>query len=246
MTESAELRARRQQALRLFCEQASAAVAAAMRTLLRRECSLRVCRIDLAAACTRQGEPTCWLPLPLAGADDAAQLHVPPPLADVLIDLLMGGSGQCASTRSSLTSIDLQLLKPLIAAAGAALQTQLAQCATGATGASATVDGPPLHLAAALELTLVAPPGTHQLVLTLSPAVVAKVPPLPKTTVQLVAAVGEPADTDDLARLQAGDLLMSESPSGEVIVSLDGKPAFAAQLGQYEGRRAIRITRTLE
>ncbi len=51
---------------------------------------------------------------------------------------------------------------------------------------------------------------------------------------------------EEIESLAPGDLLVSDlSPDGEIILTLDGVPAFAARLGQYNGHRAVTITRKL-
>ena len=77
-------------------------------------------------------------------------------------------------------------------------------------------------------------------------------PPLidsaPADTVRLVAAIEETGRyVQDISNLAKGDLLVTDvSAGGEVIVTVDGKPRFAGQLGQYNGHRAITITRKLD
>ena len=51
----------------------------------------------------------------------------------------------------------------------------------------------------------------------------------------------------DISNLAKGDLLVTDaSAGGEVIVTVNGKPRFAGQLGQYNGHRAVTITRKLD
>jgi hypothetical protein len=67
-------------------------------------------------------------------------------------------------------------------------------------------------------------------------------------TVRLVAAIQETGRyVKDLSNLAKGDLLVTDvSAGGEVIVTVNGVPRFAGQLGQYNGHRAITITRKLD
>ncbi|HVX86344.1 MAG TPA: flagellar motor switch protein FliM [Phycisphaerae bacterium] len=49
---------------------------------------------------------------------------------------------------------------------------------------------------------------------------------------------------DELMHLSAGDILQLDKPaSGEMIVQIEGKNKFAALVGQFKGKRAIRIKR---
>jgi flagellar motor switch protein FliM len=67
-------------------------------------------------------------------------------------------------------------------------------------------------------------------------------------TVKLVAAIQETGlYVHDISNLAKGDLLVTDaSAGGEVIVTVNGKPRFAGQLGQYNGHRAVTITRKLD
>ena len=48
---------------------------------------------------------------------------------------------------------------------------------------------------------------------------------------------------DELIHLAPGDILQLEKPaSGEMIVQVEGKNKFTALIGQYKGKRAIRIS----
>jgi len=49
---------------------------------------------------------------------------------------------------------------------------------------------------------------------------------------------------DDLLNLQPGDIITTEKPVGaDVFIEAEGKLKFTAQLGQFRGKRAVRITR---
>jgi flagellar motor switch protein FliM len=62
-----------------------------------------------------------------------------------------------------------------------------------------------------------------------------------------VAVEGVDLSPEELARMEAGDILSTDSDAdGEVIVRIDGVPRFAARLGSADGRRAITITRRLD
>jgi flagellar motor switch protein FliM len=50
----------------------------------------------------------------------------------------------------------------------------------------------------------------------------------------------------DLLTLQPGDLITTDKESTEdVLVQVEGKKKFLAQVGQFRGKRAIRLTRIL-
>jgi flagellar motor switch protein FliM len=52
---------------------------------------------------------------------------------------------------------------------------------------------------------------------------------------------------EELIHLAPGDILQLEKPaSGEMIVQIEGKNKFAGFIGQYKGKRAVRVKRTLE
>ncbi|GBD04890.1 Flagellar motor switch protein FliM [bacterium HR20] len=63
----------------------------------------------------------------------------------------------------------------------------------------------------------------------------------------LVAELGRATITvRELLELDVGDVLKLDTPiTGELVVSLDGKPRFAARPGKVEDKKAIRITRVL-
>ncbi len=51
---------------------------------------------------------------------------------------------------------------------------------------------------------------------------------------------------DELLDLSPGDILQLEKPaSGEMIIQVEGKNKYAGFIGQYKGKRAVRIKRTL-
>jgi flagellar motor switch protein FliM len=62
-----------------------------------------------------------------------------------------------------------------------------------------------------------------------------------------IEETGHHHDDPELASLATGDLLVTDTPAGgEVIVTVDGQPKFAGQLGQFNGHRAVTITRKLK
>jgi hypothetical protein len=67
-------------------------------------------------------------------------------------------------------------------------------------------------------------------------------------TVTLVTAIEETGHHgQEISNLAQGDLLVTDvAAGGEVIVTIDGQPRFAGQLGQYNGHRAVTITRKLD
>ncbi len=65
--------------------------------------------------------------------------------------------------------------------------------------------------------------------------------------VNMRALVAETSITlGDLAALAPGDIITTErSANAEIIVEIEGKRKFAARLGQYKGKKALKITRDL-
>lgn len=161
-----------------------------------------------------------------------------PPLAEALLDVLLGGDGRADTPRGPLTALDRQLLGPLVEQiAGRTPQPPpLADGAETATSVALAVrldrrDGPPL----AMRLTW--PCDARTLADMLSPRA---------EGVELTAEIHEPANHADLASLSDGDLLVSDvAPDGEILITIAGTPRFAATLGQHNGKRAVTITRTL-
>ena len=52
---------------------------------------------------------------------------------------------------------------------------------------------------------------------------------------------------NDLLRLQAGDLITTEKKStDDVMIQVEGKQKFQAQVGQFRGKRAIKLTKIVQ
>jgi len=190
--------------------------------------------IGLAAPMER--EPTCRFTVPA----DAPRLAVwfSPSLAEAVLDVLLGGDGLACKPRGPLTALDRQLLGPLTEQIAARLAVD-APAAVSTAGEAATcsvtlnvrLDGPPL------AMQLVWPHDVRSLARALLPQA---------EHVELAAVIHEPADPADLANLADGDLLVSDVVlDGEILVTIAGTPQFAATLGQYNGKRAVTLTRKL-
>lgn len=218
----------------------------------------------------RQIEPTCRFDLSIrwsSAGEATACLEVSLMLADAMIDLAMGSQPHPLDhQRHSLTAVDRYLLQPAlwrvlaginqaVAAAGASLEWANGGAAEPAAERS---DAQYLDLpfrvwlgecCGVLRLLLPAGPpwlsspqeGTYAASETASTAGAEGAP------VTILAVIEESGYLPtELDALEAGDLLATDLPAaGEIIVTADGKPRFAAQLGQYNGHRAVTITRKL-
>lgn len=183
---------------------------------------------------------------PLAGT----QLEISLPLADAMIDLLLGSQAHPqAKPRQILTALDRLLLKqPLIqccndfnAAIGPQAPYHLKPAATPQSTGSGELT--------LCELTLRLGECTGEIRLAL---------PCNQLESLLPALEGDrpaqvdafwPAvtiDADQINNLAHGDLLTTDLPTdSEIILHVNGQGLFAAQLGQYQGRRALTITRKI-
>jgi flagellar motor switch protein FliM len=215
----------------------------------------------------RLAEPSCQFELSASGKEAAgpACLELSPLLADAMIDLVLGSAPQpLGHRRQGLTAVDRQLLGPVIerivasfndALAAWPLKLELPDAAArdGRRAISPGVSPPASPEEKLLDLPFRVQLGecTGLLRLLLG----ANIPGLPEETsyppadtVRLVAAIEETGRyVHDLSNLAKGDLLVTDaSAGGEVIVTVNGVPRFAGQLGQYNGHRAVTITRKLD
>ena len=219
----------------------------------------------------REGEPTCRFELCCRLAADGtsasglaegiatntsplrpAHLELSPSLADAMIDLLLGAAPRpLVRPRGALTAVDRRLLANVVehivqgvnlALAPAGIRLELPP--EPAPQAAGTGRGG-LLLDLSLELHLGNCRGTLRLVLAAEALAELCPPGAPGRRLKLTAAVQEPLDEGDLGRLAAGDVLVTDAAAGEVIVYVDGQPRFAGTLGQYNGHRAVTITRRL-
>jgi hypothetical protein len=224
-------------------------------------------RCEIPTDPPRAAEPTCCFTLTClhdgAAPQYAGQLEFSPELADILIDLLLGGAAQGAnpgpppSPRGTLTALDRHILRPVVELACQALARALDR------GPAVTLapagEQPPEAVASAVDLLaeLGIRHGRGAIRVSLAPAILGAMAPLadlapaqsapPEGQAQLCARIEESVSADEVARLKSGDILVTDVPAqGEVIVEVDGKPAFAAHLGQYNGHRALTITRKLQ
>lgn len=65
-----------------------------------------------------------------------------------------------------------------------------------------------------------------------------------------LSVIGMLAETsitlDDLINMAPGDLIMSEKPANQpVVLCVEGERKFLAQIGQFKGKRALRVTRAI-
>ena len=220
----------------------------------------------------RLAEPSCQFELwasAKAGAGPAC-LELSPLLADAMIDLVLGSSPQpLGHRRQGLTAVDRQLLGPVVerivasfndALAAWSLKLELPQDRVARVPAQASPEERLLDLP--IRVGLGECTGLLRLLLRANLLglqddassqaqgdMAAPVDPAPAdAAVTLVAAIEETGHRGpELSNLAQGDLLVSDaSAGGEVIVTVDGVPRFAGQLGQYNGHRAVTITRKLD
>ena len=248
----------------------------------------------------RLAEPSCRFELSASAKAGAGQawLELSPLLADAMIDLVLGSSPQpLGHRRQGLTTVDRQLLQPVVerivasfndALAAWPLKLELPRSGSEGVPPPASPEEKLLDLPISVGLGectgllrlllggvatafvgMVAPPsplgggfccgrhpghpqealGVPQDMATNSVAMPPLIGSAPTPdTVTLVAAIEETGHRGQgIFDLAQGDLLVTDaSASGEVIVTIDGQPRFAGQLGQYNGHRAVTITRKLE
>jgi flagellar motor switch protein FliM len=215
----------------------------------------------------RLAEPSCQFELSASTNATAAPacLELSPLLADAMIDLVLGSSPQpLGHRRQGLTAVDRQLLGPVIERIVASFNDALAawplklELPDAARTGKLAKDG---HRATPEEKLLDLPisvrlgecTGLLRLLLGGMATSFVAMPPLVDSApsdavVTLVAAIEETGRyVHDLSNLAQGDLLVTDaSAGGEVIVTVNGVPRFAGQLGQYNGHRAVTITRKLD
>jgi len=190
--------------------------------------------VDALAAC----EPTCRFTLPQAQTPKAV-LQLSAELADILLDLLLGGDGRAIKPRGPLTALDRQLLRPAVEQLTAALPLP-------ASPEHCPQSPAPSAVLASLNVTVEQAQGSLQLLLLADPTACVEALLTLADEVEISVGIEEQLDAASFQGLAAGDLLVSDvSPDGEVIVRVGGLPRFAARLGQFNGKRAITITRRL-
>ena len=181
-----------------------------------------------------EAEPTCRFAVPA----ESPRLTVwfSPSLADALLDVLLGGDGRTDKPRGPLTALDRQLLCPLVERIAGSLAFESPMSADD----GATLCAVMLHVrlgGGPLSMHVVWPRDARAVTEALLPRA---------EEVDVVAEIHETVDRDALADLSDGDLLVSDvAPDGEIHVTLNGVPRFAATLGLCNGKRAITITRRL-
>lgn len=206
----------------------------------------------------RLAEPSCQFELSASGNAGAGQacLELSPLLADAMIDLVLGGSPEpLGHRRQGLTAVDRQLLAPVVERIVASFNDAMAAwpLKLELPDAAARDARPAMPKEKLLDLPIRVALGecTGLLRLLLG----ANLLGLPEATpspadaaATLVAAIEETGRyIPELSNLAQGDLLVTDAATGgEVIVTVNGKPRFAGQLGQYNGHRAVTITRKLD
>ncbi len=200
---------------------------------------------NLAFGVLAPADPTCVFGLCAQDSGrEAARLELEPALAQVLIDMLVGG-GQSPPRRGPLTDIDRRILLPAIEQAAAALCV----CADGGAGVALSVAAAslqPQSPAVAAEVAF-GSAGAARLVLGEDFAAQCLRRMGHSLPVLLSAYVEESISPQELSALNVGDMLASDvAPGGEVVVELAGRGRYAATLGQLNGRRALTIVRKID
>jgi flagellar motor switch protein FliM len=218
-------------------------------------CELALWRLVSPEQVSTWCEPTCCFALGARCRKDdslagGAQLELSPSLAEALIDLVLGMQPRpLHRSRPVLTAVDRQLLMTVVRHACWAFNAARQEADSYLLEpADMLQPAPPMELIVCellvrlngcggyLRLAL---PTAHRNLL-LAETESSALANLEATLPPLTLGAGE------LAGLAEGDVLATDvKVSDEVLVQLEGQEAFAAVLGQYQGRRAVTITRKL-
>ncbi len=205
-----------------------------------------------------------WTLLVADNRNAPVRLELPLPWAHRAVDCLLGAIEPTQTPGKPLTSIERRLLRRIVASAAAALGVALGpQAPLQVKLNDSTEDDEPGPTMATLvanfatdiddgesQLRLWLP---KQLVTIASEAPAASQPQqsadegLSEQTVDFsVVAPPTSLPADQLAELAPGDVLVTDADAGsQVIVRLDGKDAFIAQLGSRNGKRAVTLSKKL-
>lgn len=214
-------------------------------------------------------EPTCCYVLRLAEVDPSAAgpagtggavvLEFSPGVAFAAVEASLGGGSACTpAPRRALTAVERGVLYRVAEMAAASLSAVLPGVGGRRLGAERELHGDALAatdepvVVVAFEMDLCGCSGTLRLC-GAREALGGIVPAArgagePAGPLELSAALeGIGVDADELAGLEAGDIVATEVPAdGEVVVRLGGIPKFAARLGTSGERKALTITRRLD